>query len=147
MPPFLFMDSSALFTGVASPTGAARALLVLAEAGKVSVVVSEQVLAETERALARKLPQALPSFRKALRSTGIRIVPDPTIQELAPYRGLISHEADLPILVAAMREEVGFLVTHNDRHFLRPEVQTGSGLRIGSPGNGLRWLLEQLTAS
>jgi len=146
MPSSLFMDSSALFTGVASATGAARALLVLAEAGKISVVVSQQVLVETERALARKLPQALPSYRKALRATGMRIVPDPTTEELAPYRGLISHQADLPIPVAAMREQVDFLVTHNDHHFLRPEVQSGSGLRIGSPGDGLRWILAQLAA-
>lgn len=147
MPHSVFMDSSALFTGVASPTGAARALLVLAEAGKVRVVVSEQVLAETERALARKVPQALPAFRKALRATGMRIVPDPAADDLEPWRGLISHKADLPILVAAMREGVDFLVTHNDRHFVQPQVQAGSGLRIGSPGDGLRWLVEHLTGA
>ncbi len=144
MPPSVFMDSSALFTGVASPKGAARALLVLAEAGKVRVVVSEQVLAEAERALARKVPQALPSFRKALRATGMCIVPDPAADDLEPWRGLISHEVDLPILVAAIREGVDFLVTNNARHFLQPQVQAGSGLRIGSRGDGLRWLLRQL---
>ena len=54
--PDLFLDSSALFAGVVSATGAARALLMLAEAGTVAITVSEQVVAETERALARRCP-------------------------------------------------------------------------------------------
>ncbi|GEM_PF-716984 len=60
---------SALFAGVVSPSGAARALLLLAEAGQLMVTVSEQVVAETERAVARKVSRALPYYRQALRST------------------------------------------------------------------------------
>ena len=65
----LFFDSSALFAGVISPSGAARAILVLAEAGHLEILVSEQVIAETENALARKLPKALPDCRQTLRYT------------------------------------------------------------------------------
>lgn len=57
--PDLFLDSSALFAGIVSSGGTARVLLLLAEAGLVTVTVSEQVVAETERAAARKVPQAL----------------------------------------------------------------------------------------
>lgn len=60
----VFLDSSALFAGVASSAGAApaapaRALLLLAEADRITITVSEKVITETERALARKLPAAL----------------------------------------------------------------------------------------
>ena len=41
--PDLFLDNSALFAGIASSGGAARALLLLAEAGLVTITVSEQV--------------------------------------------------------------------------------------------------------
>jgi hypothetical protein len=49
--PDLFLDSSALFAGVVSPSGAARALLLLAEVRRITVTVSEQVVTETERAV------------------------------------------------------------------------------------------------
>ena len=80
--PELFFDSSALFAGIVSASGASRALLLLAEAGLVAITVSEQVVAETERAVARKIPRALPDFREAIRATGLRIVCDPTPDEL-----------------------------------------------------------------
>jgi len=40
----LFLDSSALFAGVASPVGAARALILLAEANLITITISEQVI-------------------------------------------------------------------------------------------------------
>jgi predicted nucleic acid-binding protein len=143
--PELFLDSSALFAGVVSPSGAARALLLLAEAELITIIVSEQVVAETERALARKVPQALPTYREALRSTGMRIVRDPSPEEVEAHKDIIAHPADVPIVVAAKKAGTDYLVTHNRRHFIDdPGVATRSGLRIGTPGDGLGWVREQL---
>ena len=138
----VFFDSSALFAGVVSATGAARALLLLSEAGVlIQVIVSEQVIAETERNVARKLPRALPYYREALRSGAIKIVNDPTCEEVTHCRGIIAHQADVPIVVAAMKANVDYLVTLNRRHFLDdPEVARRSGLRVGSPGDCLAWV-------
>ena len=61
----MFLDSSALFTGITSAKGAARALLLLAETGHVTGTISEQVVAETERTIARKVPLALSDLRQA----------------------------------------------------------------------------------
>lgn len=141
--PDLFLDSSGLFAGVVSPSGAARALLLLAEAELITVIVSEQVVAETERALARKVPQALPTTREALRSTGMRIVRDPSPEEVETHKDIIAHQADGPIVVAAKKAGSDYVVTHNRRHFI-PGVATRSGLRIGTPGDGLGWVREQL---
>jgi len=139
--PVLFLDSSALFAGVFSPTGAARALLVLGEVGRISITISEQVIAETERALARKAPKALPYYREALRHIGLRIVRDPSTEDVAPHLGIIRHEVDVPILVAAMNAGVDYLVTFNRRHFIDdPSVSSRSGLQIGTPGDALNWL-------
>jgi predicted nucleic acid-binding protein len=143
--PRLFLDSSVLFAGVVSPSGAARALLLLGEAELIELTVSEQVVAETERALARKVPRALPHYREALRSTGIRIVRDPSPDEVETHKGIITHQADVPIIVAAMKSKPDYLVTHNRRHFTDdPDVATRSGLRIGTPGDALAWVREQL---
>jgi predicted nucleic acid-binding protein len=116
--PELFFDSSALFAGIVSASGASRALLLLAEAGQVAITVSEQVVAETERAVARKIPRALPGFREAIRATGLRIVRDPSPQEIEGHADIIAHQADVPIIVAAMRVKTDYLVTLNRRHFI-----------------------------
>jgi hypothetical protein len=142
----VFLDSSALFAGVASPTGAARSLLLLAEADQITITVSEQVVAETERALARKLPQALGYYREALRTSGLRIVRDPSPEDVELRQDIIAHRADVPIVVAAMMCGVDYLATFNRRHFINDaEVTTRAGMPIGTPGDAVAWVREQLT--
>jgi predicted nucleic acid-binding protein len=143
--PNLFFDSSALFAGIVSASGASRALLVLAEAGQIAITVSEQVVIETERAVARKLPRALPDLREAIRATGLRIVRDPTPAEIDTYADIITHQADVPIVVAATQVETDFLVTLNRRHFVDdPAVDDRPNLRIGTPGDALAWVRRTL---
>jgi predicted nucleic acid-binding protein len=143
--PDLFFDSSALFAGVVSASGASRALLLLAEAGLVSIIVSEQVVAETERAVARKIPRALSNYREALRATGLRIVKDPSPKEIQAHKNIISHQTDVPIIVAAMQVKADYLVTLNRRHFVDdPGVAARPGLRIGAPAEALAWVRQRL---
>lgn len=140
----IFLDSSALFSGIFSAAGAARALLLLAEMKQVRLVVSEQVIVETERAVARKAPRAISDLRQAILASSVEIVPTPGEREVWKHAGLMKHPADVPILLAAMREKVDFLVTLNTRHFVEdPEVARKSGLRIGTPGDALAWLRER----
>jgi predicted nucleic acid-binding protein len=141
----LFFDSSALFAGIISASGASRALLLLAEAGQVAITVSEQVVAETERAVARKIPQALPEFREAIRATGLRITPDPSPDEMEGHAGIIAHQADVPIVVAAMRGKTDYLVTLNRRHFIDDlAVADRAKSCIGTPGDALAWVRRTL---
>lgn len=138
----LFFDSSALYAGVVSPVGAARALLMLAEAGRIEITISMQVTAEVERALLRKAPKAVPYYRQVLKSARIRVLRDPPPQEVASYRGALPHPADVPIAVAAMKAEVDYLVSL-DRHFLGGQgAAERTGLRIGTPGDALAWVRE-----
>ena len=141
--PVLFFDSSALISGVISSGGGARALLLLAEAGLVTIMISEQVIVESERALARKAAASLPYYRAALRASNLRIMANPSQNDLVPHEGVIGHSADVPIVVAAIRAEVDYLVTLNRKHFIDdPNVAARSGLRIGTPGDALAWLRE-----
>jgi hypothetical protein len=139
------LDSSALFAGVVSAEGASRALLLLGERGLIVVTVSEQVVAETERALAQKVPRALLDYREALRSTGLRIVRDPSPEDVGAHQSIISHPPDVPIVLAAMRAGADYLATLNRRHFIDdPTVAARSGLRIGTPGHVLAWVRRRL---
>jgi predicted nucleic acid-binding protein len=141
----LFLDSSALTAGIVSVKGAARALLLLAEAGQIAVTISEQVLAETERAIARKVPLAIIDLRQAILASQVRIVRDPSPDEASARPDLISHPADIPIVVAAMQVKADYLVTLNRKHFIDDlEVARKSGLNIGTPGDALSWVRGQI---
>ena len=141
----LFFDSSALVAGIVSAQGAARALLLLAEDEKIGITVSEQVIVEVERNIARKVPKALPFAREIILRANLRIARDPDAQEVRQCQDWISHPADVPILVAAVRVRVDFLVTLNTRHFIEdPKVARRTGLRIGTPGDALGWVRGQI---
>ncbi len=137
----VFLDSSALIAGIISAQGAARALLQLAEDEKIVLIVSEQVIVEIERNLARKAPKALPFAREVVRAAKMRIVRDPQKADVLTHLDWIQHAADVPILIAAHQAGVDYLATLNYRHFLDdPEVSRRSGLIIGTPGDVLGWV-------
>lgn len=140
----LFFDSSALIAGIVSAQEAARALLLLAEDEKILICVSEQVIAEVERNIARKAPKAVPFSREIILRANIRILRDPQITAVLEHQDWINHPADLPILMAAAHARVDFLATLNTKHFIDdPEVACRSGLRIGTPGDALAWVRDQ----
>ena len=142
----LFLDSSALMAGIVSAKGASRVLLLLAENGHIAVTISEQVVTETERAAARKAPRALSDLRQAILASKARIVRDPTPEDVSAHPNLISHPADVPMVLAAMQAKVDYLVTLNRKHFMDdPDVALQAGFRIGTPGDALSWIRGQIT--
>jgi predicted nucleic acid-binding protein len=146
MPKFnIFLDSSALIAGAISESGAAHVLLNLGESQDIILIVSELVILESERSMAKKAPSNLNDLRSLIKSSNLRIVDNPTKEEVEANLYLINDPNDVPILLAAMKAKVDYLVTHNRKHFLdNPKVAEMSGLRIGTPGNVLAWLRENL---
>lgn len=141
----VFLDSSAVMAGVISSAGAARVLLVMSENGQIETFISEQVIVETERSIAKKVPQALPEFRQTLKDANLKVVQNPTPEEIEENLSLIADPDDVPILLAAMRAHVDYLATHNRKHFLNdPKVAEKAGLKIGTPGDVLTWIRENL---
>ena len=58
---------------------------------------------------------------------------------------LIEDPNDVPILLAAMKAHVDYLASHNRKHFLDdPKVTERSGIKIGTPGDVLAWIRENL---
>ena len=77
----------------------------------------------------------------------IQIVPDPSDEEIRANLYLIDDPDDVPILLAAMIAKVDYLATHDHKHFLDdPKVAERSGLKIGTPGDVLAWIRENLTS-
>lgn len=128
--PRVFVDADVLFAGAASPSehGDSLVILRLGEITLIETLTSQQVIAEAERNLEEKFPQALPAFR-LLVSRCLQVVPDPRLEDLTTY----TEAADpkhLPILIAAVREVCPWLVTFNVRHF-QPGLPDVTVLRPG----------------
>ncbi|MGQ9584989.1 MAG: hypothetical protein ACUVXG_06265 [Anaerolineae bacterium] len=94
----------------------------------------------------RKVPRALVAYRQALHSAGVRIIHDPSPEDVRAHSGLIAHPADASIVLAAMQAGADDLVTLDRRHFLDdPGVAERVGLRLSTPGDALAWVRERLS--
>jgi predicted nucleic acid-binding protein len=143
--PRIFIDADVLFAGAASPNehSASNLLLRMAELTLIEAITSIQVITEVERNLQGKMPKALPAFQ-LLVSRCLRVVADPDPAELAEFFGLANSE-DLPILVAAVREECSLLATFNVRHY-QPGHPSITVLKPGDLVLRVRYLLARLSS-
>ena len=129
--PRIFVDADVLFAGAVSPNQHSASLVILrmSEITLIEAITSEQVIIEVERNLAVKMVEALPAFRLLVQRC-LKIVPDPTQDEIiaAIYA---ADRKDLPILIAAARENCPYLTTYNIRHF-QPGLP---GVSVLTPGD------------
>lgn len=132
----VFVDTSALIAGVVPPTGAAREVLRLGEAGLVELVLSRQVLTEADRVLDRKLPGLLDEYRVLLRRLAPDVVEDPSPRAVRDAARVIDR-TDAPILAAARSAGVDYLVTWNTRDFVTEAVRTWVTFVVATPGDFL----------
>ena len=141
----IFLDSSALIAGIISETGAAHVLLQLGETEDIILIISEVVVNETKRSIARKSPDNLDDIQKEIKKSRVKIVSDPLGEEVQANLYLMDDPNDVPILLAAMKAKVDYLATHDHKHFLDdPKVAERSGLKIGTPSDVLAWIRENL---
>ena len=141
-PPKVFLDTSALLSGLNSPYGASGFLLSLSKLGKIEAVISHEVIAEAERVIKRKFPLLEMPFLSFL-ATRIAITKKVTRKEIASAFEIVRSE-DAPILAGAMKAKADFLITL-DKKFQRL-AENKTEIRVLSPGEFLyffkndRWL-------
>ncbi|MCL4273691.1 MAG: putative toxin-antitoxin system toxin component, PIN family [Anaerolineales bacterium] len=141
----IFLDSSALIAGVISENGAAHVLLQLGETEDISLTISELVFNETTRSIGRKSPENLANVQKEIEKARIIITQDPSYEEIQANLYLMDDPDDVPILLAAIKAKADYLATHDSKHFLNdPKVAEKAGLKIGTPGDVLAWIRENL---
>lgn len=132
MIPTVFVDANILIAGSASRTGANRVVLGQAEFGMIQLIVSRQVLAETERNVRLKLPKMLPLLSELLLHLNLQILDDPEPADYARWLSIIEAK-DAPILETAVRCAPDYFLTLNSKDFT-PAVAQATGLVIQSPG-------------
>ena len=137
----LFLDTSALFSGIWSERGGARALLQLGEAGLVQLVVSRDVLDELERGLRAKAPEALGTLALLLDRARLTVVPAPRAPHVAEAEHWTKHLGDARIVAAARSARVDYLVTLDRSHLLDNQLLARNvSFPVGTPGSALAWL-------
>ncbi|GFP19375.1 hypothetical protein HKBW3S03_00880 [Candidatus Hakubella thermalkaliphila] len=137
-----FIDASVLFAASYSSTGASREIIRQAIRGNVTLVTSKLVFEETTENLSTKAPEALASLKQFLGTAPFELV-RPTkrqVLQVASYTAL----KDAPIVAAAKRAEVDYLVSLDRHHLVSvPEVAQRSGLKIILPKELLQEIRRQ----
>ncbi len=134
-----FVDASVLFAAAKSETGASREIIRLAIQGEVRLVASQFVLEEVRRNLKAKAPEAVAALDDFLNAVSFELV-RPTKFEVEAAMKYVAAK-DAPIIAAAKRAQVDFLVSLDRRHIVGvPEVEKRSGLNIVLPAE----LLEEI---
>jgi putative PIN family toxin of toxin-antitoxin system len=134
--PKVFLDTSALIAGIASPKGAARELLRLAEIGLIEIVVSRQVIVEADRNITEKLSECLDDFRAYLEALAPVLADDPSARAVKQVASLINSD-DAPVLAAAVAAKTDYLVTWDRRHFLTKGPRALARPKVMTPGEFL----------
>jgi len=127
----IFADANILIAGADSRSGASHAVLVMAEIGLFTLVVSRQVLDEAERNIRNKLPLALPNFVEQMAHLKLEILPDPDKTESAKWESIIEAK-DAPILAAAVSADVDRILSLNTKDFTQ-DVAQECGIPIQTP--------------
>jgi hypothetical protein len=137
--PRLFLDSGVVLEGLYAPWSVSRAILIHGRRGLVTIILAEYVRDEVENNLLALLatnPQVatdtIDAYDTLLRLLKPEIVPMPTPEEIDQARHLIRHQADVPVLVSALKASPDWLLTTNTRHFT-PQVAARTGLKIAAP--------------
>lgn len=127
----IFLDSSALISGLNSPTGAAGIILSVFQVGDFFIYISNQVFEEVHRNIQIKFPLLKERFLAFLMAKPI-FVPNPSLKEIKKAESLI-HSEDAPILAAAIKSKPDFLITWDKKHFLKEKVISNVSFTICTP--------------
>jgi predicted nucleic acid-binding protein len=112
----VFLDSSVLYAAAFSATGPARRLILKGFQGSVTLCISDLVIEETKRNLAKNAPLALPYF-SIIADLLAPSVTRPTKAEVLQAAQII-HRKDAAIVAAAAKAKADYLATHDVKHLL-----------------------------
>ena len=148
----LFLDSNVLTGGMVARWGLDKAVLSLCAAKICRLVLAEAVREEVEENLllhaagleTAEARELLDDYTGLIKLARPEIVPYPDEADVLASRRLIAHEADVPVLLSAMKAKPDWLLTHNTKHFT-PQVAKRTGLQIGSPAQFFRLLSQGIS--
>jgi len=142
--PDVFLDTSVIIAALMSPSGGARTLFHLSEAGAIRLLVGKSVLREADEVLRRKAPELLPILAQLLEEANIEIGENASEENINKAGQLVKYLPDTMVLAEALQGKVDWFSTHDREHFLNNPTLADLPFRIGSPGDVIVWLRERL---
>lgn len=133
----IFFDTSIYIAALLSPQGAAGELLHLAETGVIRMIVSEEVVSESDRVLSRKFPELIQESRKLWKNLAPEMAPTPSKEQIKPFLSKLA-KGDALILCAAHLAKASAFVTWNTRDFMAQGVRALVDFPIVVPADGLK---------
>ena len=128
----VFLDSSVLFSAAYSSRGHSRELLIMATREEITLVISHFVLAETKRNLSEISPEHTHFLDSIFETITFEFV-RPSKQEIIVAAEHVVLK-DAPIIAAARKAEIDFIVTLDKKHLLgKPEIADYLGAEILTP--------------
>jgi predicted nucleic acid-binding protein len=131
----VFLDTSVIFAAVLSPSGGARKLFLLAEAGILKLVVGPAVLRECEDVIRRKAPSAISTLAQLLAIGQTETSSRPTRAQLKTARSYVRYAPDAHVLAEAISASPDWFITHDKQHFLKARGKIQLPFEIGTPGD------------
>lgn len=110
------MDTSVLFAGSLSSSGFARDLIIAGARGDLEIVLSQFVILETRRNLAKKAPHGLSFFEVFLASDSVQSIEPPAT--LVRQVGTVIALKDAPVVAGAVHSMAQFVATYDRKHLL-----------------------------
>lgn len=138
--PRLFLDSNVITDGLVSRFGQSKAILSLCSAKTARLVLADVVHHEVRKNLQNLIERfgeeyvsvLAADFERVLILSRPIVVAPPSEERLRKSRHLISHAADVAVLLSAVDSSPDWLITRNRDHFTNG-VAERTGLRIASP--------------
>ncbi len=106
----VFVDANVLIRGITFPRYPYEVLRLAAQ-HKIILVVSPSVLADARHYLTALFPAHLPKLDALLAIAAVEIVADPAAEEVSAHRNLVRDVRDVPVVLAAAKAHVDYLVS------------------------------------
>ena len=140
----VFFDTSVYIAALLSPEGGAGELVRLAEAGALTLVVSEKIVVEADQVLGKRFPDLIQESRRLWEILAPEITPDPPPKAVAPFLRRLPA-SDAAILCSAHLARVSAFVTWNTRDFMKPGIEPLVSFPIVVPGDCLKLFRKWIT--
>lgn len=106
------LDATVLFAGSGWPRWP-REVLLAGLRGEIQLVISDFVVEQARRNLAKKFPQHLPRFEAFLAQAPLEFVPEATPGEIQENKELVRDESDVPVVLPYIKASVDCMVSED----------------------------------
>lgn len=132
-PPKVFLDSSVVISAVLSDKGGSFRLFNEAQNRNLILYISDFVLVEVFSVLKLKYPSKLFIFENLISNTHFILAKEPSQDLIEKMAESIADFSDAPILAAAKKAKVDFLITLDKKHFLTKKVKDNLKFKVLAP--------------